>query len=203
MTDELKQILTDCKSLLMRNDFDGVYKKVANNRSLCKDLTEFLYNIAKIDPLPYMKTIPYRMFYGVTLNNELVIPQNISFSDESFVYSLTAPAIRIKSELGSRMIRDSVIKNIYFDSPSEKIPSMCLDDCRVEKIFIPETVLRIGSNALLGVGSSEVKIITPYRDDPAKRLVVPKSEISWYKDHLKFKHAPKAESEAEDAVTAN
>ena len=36
MTDELKQILTDCKSLLMRNDFDGVYKKVANNRSLCK-----------------------------------------------------------------------------------------------------------------------------------------------------------------------
>ena len=201
MTDELKQVLTANKPLLVRNDFDGLYKKLNDNRqwNLYKELTEFLYNIAKIDPLKHMKRIPKRMFNNVVLNGELIVPKNISFDDDNLINGLTAPSVRLDCDITGRTISNCRINRLVIASNVTKIPSRFLYEVEIEKLILPESVVRIGSDAF---NEGVQKIITPYRDSEENRLVIPKSEISWYKDHLRFTHAPK-ESEAEDAVKAN
>lgn len=195
MTNELKQFLVDNKNLLTRNDFDGIYKKAISElqSALIKELTEFLYNLAQVDPLKYMSSIPQRMFFGVVLSNELVVPANIKL-DSLSIKSMAVPTLRLQCDLVSKCIVGCSFNNVIIDSEISKIPSNCFYSCTIEKVRLPETVLRIGNDAFGEISS--VKIITPYRDNPQKRLIVPKNEVQWYKDHLKFTHAPK-ESEEE------
>lgn len=203
MTDELKQFLTDNKQLLVRNDFDNLYAKSTGQRNLYKEMTEFFYNIAKIDPLRYMTSIPSRMFFGVQLNQELVVPNNIKldYQSDSYIYGLTAPSVLLDCALVERSLTSCRVNKIVIKDGPTRIPKEFLYDIRgTEKIMIPESVTRIGNDAFSDGFTG--KIITPYRTDESKRLIIPKSEISWYKDHLRFTHAPKA-SEVEDGIKEN
>lgn len=198
MTDELKQFLIDNKPLLVRNDFDTLYKRAASNYGLCKQLTEFLYNVAKIDPLPHMATITQPMFQGITLNQQLVVPKNIKMNvtDNCYIRNLTVPILVLECDLaGSAIIRSSIDKIIY-KGTSVKVPKDFLSNVNCEKLILPDTITRISSGAFLGFNG---KIITPYRENPEKRLIIPKNEIDWYREHLRFTHAPK-ESEVEDGI---
>ena len=201
MTDELKQFLIDNKPLLVRNDFDTLYKRAASTSGLCKQLTEFLYNVAKLDPLPHMTTITRAMFQGITLNQQLVVPKNIKMNatDDCYINSLTVPVLILECDLeGSAIMRSSIDKIIY-KGTSEKVPRNFLSNVNCQKLALPETITRIANSAF---NYFDGKIVTPYRSDPAKRLIVPKNEIDWYKEHLRFTHAPK-ESEVEDGIKEN
>lgn len=201
MTDELKQFLIDNKPLLVRNDFDTLYQRAARTSGLCKQLTEFLYNVAKLDPLPHMATIPKLMFLGVTLNQQLVVPKNIKMNvtDDCYIRMLTAPVLVLECDLAGSSIMRSSINKIIYKGTSVKVPKDFLSNVNCEKLVLPETITRISNSAFSGFDG---KIITPYREDPEKRLIIPKNEIDWYKEHLRFTHAPK-ESEVEDGIKEN
>lgn len=201
MTDELKQFLIDNKPLLVRNDFDTLYQRAARTSGLCKQLTEFLYNVAKLDPLPHMTTITRAMFLGVTLNQQLVVPKNIKMNvtDDCYIRMLTAPVLVLECDLAGSSIMRSSINKIIYKGTSVKVPKDFLSNVNCEKLVLPETITRISNSAFSGFDG---KIITPYREDPEKRLIIPKNEIDWYKEHLRFTHAPK-ESEVEDGIKEN
>lgn len=192
MTDELKQFLLANKALLQRNDFDGIYNKIKGyDRSVNKELTDFLFNIAKLNPLTYMTTIPDRMFMNVKLNSELFIPKNIKSGK---IYSAQIPSVKFAANPGEVRFGACILDTLRIDEGITRIGSQFVYGCEVKKIILPESVTRVGSDAF-DINNDDYKIITPYRANESDRLVIPRSEIERYKKHLKFTHAPKAEVE--------
>lgn len=191
MTDELKKFLTDNKNLLIRNDFDGLYNNCAPG--MWAELSDFLFNVANINPLNYMKGDVGKVFALNNFKKELVIPKNVNLT-EGRIRGISAPSIILQCNL-VRYTLSSVDANIVrIDSDATKIPSNFSFNVNAEKVYIPKSVSRIGNDAF--ERCDRIKIITPYRDNPQERLIVPKNEIDWYREHLRFTHAPK-ESEEE------
>lgn len=191
MTDELKKFLTDNKNLLIRNDFDGLYNNCPPG--MWAELSDFLFNVANINPLNYMRGDVGKVF---TLNNfkkELVIPKNVNLT-EGRIRGISAPSIILQCNLVRYTLSTVTSNKISVESDVTKIPSNFLYAVQAEKVYIPKSVTRIGNDAFKDC-SSTIKIITPYRENPQERLIVPKNEIEWYKEHLKFTHAPKEDKE--------
>lgn len=191
MTDELKKFLTDNKNLLIRNDFDSLYKNC--RAELTTELNNFLFNVANINPFDYMSTALEKVLNGGDFKKELIIPKNITLRS-SRIFALSAPSVILQCNPVPRTFIDCNIRIIRIADGVTKIPSYFLRKVEVEKIYVPKSVSRIGNEAFEGC-SSTVKIITPYRDNPQERLIVPKNEVGWYKEHLKFTHAPKENEE--------
>lgn len=191
MTDELKKFLTDNKNLLTRNDFDNLYKNCPEK--LWTELSDFLFNVANINPLNYMKGDIGKVFTLHNFKKELVIPKNVNLT-EGRIRGISAPSIILQCNLVRYTLRTVTANIIRVESDVTKIPSNFLYAVQAEKVYIPKSVARIGNDAFKECSSS-IKIITPYRDSPQERLIVPKNEIGWYKEHLKFTHAPKENEE--------
>lgn len=94
MTDELKKFLTDNKNLLTKNDFDSLYKNC--DRNLAKELGDFLFNIANINPLNYMSGSVDRVFRCKNFKKELVIPKNVTITP---IREISAPSIILQCNL--------------------------------------------------------------------------------------------------------
>lgn len=201
MTDNLKNFITGCKELFMRNNFNEIYKK-ADKADLTGELTQFLYNDAQLNPLQYMDSTVDYMFVGITLKNELRIPSNVNHID---IRNLTAPGIVLEArdsdpELLS-ITRCSLNKVVVGPGISKLSKYFCNKCYSLGRVSLDASVKRISDGAFSGSG--DVKIVTPYRSNPADRLIVPKSQIDWYREHLRFSHAPsKEESEVSDETNA-
>jgi hypothetical protein len=193
MTDILRQFITASQRLFERNDYDKIYKDVP---SRCRaELTEFLFNGPHINPLEYMSgTMPSYIFGKATIQGELVIPKNIKAMENNALSGVTAPSLVIDSpdiKMGSDVLSESYFNKISLADGIKSVPKGFCKYCSVtSQVYLPESVTRIKNDAFAECADS-IRIITPYRDNPADRLIIPKGEIEWYRKHLRFTHAPK------------
>ena len=192
MTDTLRQFITANQKLFERNDYDRIYKDVPSRYRA--ELTEFLFNGPHINPLKYMSgTITAYLFGTANIQGELVIPKNIKVMENNALSGVTAPSLVIDSpdvKMGNYLLSDSYFNKISLVDGIKSVPKGFCRNSVTAQVYLPESVTRIKNDAFENCPDS-IRIITPYRDNPANRLIIPKGEIEWYRKHLRFTHAPK------------
>lgn len=193
MEDATKQFLTANKELLIRNDFNSLFRKIDDNR-LRKDVIEFLYNTAHINPLKYMDTIP-EYFFGTATIPTVEIPANIKLIKS---WAFTGNDVKNVIFGGSdiemeKQAFDSCygLSTVTLPEGMKNIPERLFNSCRnLKRVNLPKSVLRIRPGAFDNC-APELRIVTPYRESKIDKLTIPSNEIDFYKEHLRFTHAPK------------
>lgn len=196
MLDTTKEFLRENKNLLMNNDFTRLFEKAPNKRTRA-DVLDFLYNDAHVDPLKYMKEIPNGLFMGTHIST-IKVPENItSIATDGIAYCEVVNLI-IDSAF-TRINRRALAFNgslttVSIPDGTKIIPENTFeDDYSLSRVNLPKSVLRIKANAFEGCDTN-LKIVTPYRESVSEKLTIPSNEIDFYKEHLRFTHAPKEEN---------
>lgn len=174
---ELKKFLLKNMELLKNQDYQALYEQLPeNDRSY---FTTFVYTKGRKDPLKYMKTIVPGMFRRVQMDN-LVIPANI---ESGTIVGLTAKKVIVKNPLNGKLrinFKSCSIDKLILEDGIRSIPDNFCEGANFIKL--PKSVLRIGKNSFI-----DADIIATYRrDDRAEKLVIPTTEIDFYKKRLRW-----------------
>lgn len=127
----------DITEALERNDFWYVYNQINEelNEYFCADFTCFFLE-AEIDPLDYLDNIPNNYF-----NNQL----GNDIPDE-YVEKINIPG-HIET-IGKNAFYDIRVKELNISEGVEILDDSCFYGCyRLEKIYLPSTLTRIGNYA--------------------------------------------------------
>ena len=167
---DIRQLVNKYQQYLKNDDYDGLFAacKDSNER---KDLIEFLYNKCGIDVLPYMTSIPPKMFQNVEGISQIRIPDNIT-------------------DIGERAFIGSLISKVVLPNTIKKLPMGLFENCfNLHKIFIPDSVTEFSQNIFKGT-PDDILIGANFRSDNASKLRFPQSELDFYRQHLRFRRNP-------------
>lgn len=197
MSDELKEFLTSNKNLFVRNDYAAIVKKLLSSDGyLLTELLEFLINTVHINPLEYMTEIPEGMFKGVEVPT-IIVPENVTRINSWGLANNKAKNVIISNpnvELQRGFLSGSAITSITLPEGLKLIPQEAFRNCsNLSRVNLPKSVLRIKPSAF-EYTDANLKIVTPYREAVSEKLTIPSSEVDFYKEHLRFTHAPKEEN---------
>lgn len=199
MTDELRNFLKGNQDLLKRNNFKSLIERAGDLRP---ELIDFLYSQAGIDVLNFMTEIPKGMFKETSIS-QIIVPDNIEKIDDLGIWNCGVVRVTINNpniKLTPKSIYNATdLQLVNLPEGMKAIPSEFCRACYgLKKVRIPASVTRIGARAFSEC-SQDLIIVTPYRENKRDKLVVPQSEIEFYKNHLRFTHAPK-NVEVEDEI---
>lgn len=191
MSDELRNFLKANQDLLKKNDFATLIRKAG---SLRPELIDFLYNKANIDVLKFLNEIPSSLFEGTNIAS-IIVPQHINKIGRQGIFNcgvvrlaIENPNIQLPSDA---IVANSELQIVNLPDGLKSLPSGFCSSCEnLKKVRIPASVIRIGARAFTNCNDDFI-LITPYRENQKDRLVIPQSEVDFYKKHLRFTHAPK------------
>lgn len=209
MTEEIRQFLNDNKIHLQRDNFDAIRQNATHysrpgtwgSVNIWPDVYE-VFTSNGIYPLDEMQFVPGGFFEGVKVK-KLVIPRNIEYLSEYAINDCGVISIwienpNIKIHTGAMQYLPK-LQSLNFPQGMTSIPGFKLNNVPELKIIrVPESVVRIAPQAFQYIPDDCV-IVTPYRESISKKLNVSDSEIEFYKQHLRFTHAPK-DVEVEDEI---
>ena len=179
--EQIIQFLKDNKSLLQKNDLDGLYKKINENGMINNyDLTDFLVNTCKIPVLNYMTIIPPYMFYYMTMPS-VIIPSNIKSIDKSAFRRTTIGDLTIYSDT-----RELLFSSVSADKIEikENIKNLSPGNFTAKKLILPKSCTRLSN----GFDGYDFIIETPYRENQNEKLRVSENDLGWARTHIKFIH---------------
>ena len=190
---ELKSFLSDHRDDLIKRNYDNIYESMYRRDR--KDLTAFLVNKAGRNPLEYMSKIYEGMFSGISFKN-FKIPSNISSTNTS-VENLSCEALEIEPPLNGILglkFENCSIKKVIIDEGVSRLKSGSFDsDNSIEMIKLPSSLKKIDPNAI-----SCDSIVATNKRDANSRLVISKSDVDFYKSHLKYFRAKQVEEPTEE-----
>lgn len=164
---DIRQLVKKYEQHLKNDDYDGLFAQCKDSNER-KDLIEFLYNRCGIDVLPYMTSIPSKMFQNVEGISTVRIPDNIT-------------------DIGERAFIGSLISKVVLPNTVKKLPMGLFQNCKnLHKVFIPDSVTEFAQNVFYGT-PDDILIGANFRSDNASKLKIPQSELDFYKQHLKFR----------------
>lgn len=200
MTDELRNFLKGNQELLKKNNFKSLIEKAAVN-DLRPELLDFLYG-AGIDVLNFMTEIPKGMFKETSIA-QIIVPENIDKIDDFGIWNCGVVRLTINNpniKMTTRSVNNAgELQVVNLPDGMKAIPAEFCRSCwKLKKVRVPASVTRIGARAFSEC-SQDLIIVTPYRENQREKLIVPQSEVEFYKNHLRFTHAPK-NVEVEDEI---
>ena len=163
LTDNLKKFIENNIELIEANRFDELYKKAEDGLYFSQGigtLTRVLKS-AKIDPLPYLKCIPYCFEYGNYNIKHFDIPDHIEYVSASSFSSCTALE-QVTFGTNVSAIYYGVfegcinLKNVELNEGLLTIGQYAFRGTDIEKIRLPSTLTKIDVQAFPDLVTFEV-----------------------------------------------
>lgn len=193
-TEEIIEYIKRGKNYFQKNDVDGFYGSIPSSYE--SEITQFLLTKTSINILKYMSTIPRMFLRGATQVASIVIPGNIKTIETGAFAGSTIETVQMES--GVKTLEKSCFQNcknlraIDLSDTIKSIPAYCFEGCEnLEKVFLPDSIEIIGEHAF--DGCDKVELIANHRGKNPIRAR--KSDLEFFKKHLKFEHPEKQTTE--------
>lgn len=182
-----REVINKYQSLLKDDRYDEIFKRCSEAEA--RTLLDFLYNQVGINPLEFMTFIPNKFFYGMNIKG-VTIPNTITTIGNSAFESSTIQDVYMSDsvvDMGRNVFRGcSELVKIRLSKGLTEIPDGTFANCtNLTKIFIPDAVTFIGRDAF--ENCNNILIGANFRKDPNNKIQFMKSDIEFYKQHLRFK----------------
>lgn len=151
---KIKKFIEANKELINNNQFDELYKLASDELYFSQSigtLTRVLLSVG-IDPLQYMNEIPYCYLYGKSPVTHFEIPNNIELIGGS-AFSMCEELISVKFGSDVFHVKYSAfsgcpnLTKVELNNGLERISQYAFQSTNIDKIYIPETVTKIGPSA--------------------------------------------------------
>lgn len=143
-----------------------------------------------VDIFMYMKKIPENCFSSSEFLNGLDIPETVEeIGAEAFKNCFKLKEVSLSDSvtmLGSGVFQGCIsLQKVQLSQKLGRIPKQCFQNCSsLKEIFIPDSVVVIGARAFDGCDSIVIKC---NRRDASNQLRISKSDVDFFKSHLKYK----------------
>lgn len=188
----------ESKMLLMQNDFDkffgGMTRRMIGNLAgwMLENNIDFLKDSTILRPYQFSNT---------TIK-ELIVPSNIThISDQTFS---NAQIETIKFEPNDKIkfygevFSGSGIKNVILPEGLLKLPPELFTECSsLEYVFIPDSIKLLPIDLFKDCNTDNLVIEANYRDRKIDKLQCKEQDVSFYKEHLKFKRVSNIDTSSE------
>lgn len=183
----LKDTLKKYESLLKQDRYDDIFNRCSSSER--RDMLDFLYNMAGVDVLTFMTSIPNQFFADVPIKS-ITIPNNVkSIGAEAFA-GTDIESVYISdsvTDMGVKAFKNCInLKTVRLSKNLEKIPNEAFAYClALDKVFLPDSVKFLGKEAF-AYCANDLIIVANYRSDPADKIKF-LGDQTFYRNHLKFK----------------
>ena len=166
LNDYEKNFLKSQEKALQKNDFKTFFNALTsvNSYGYYSNIVPLFIEIG-IDFWKGLDSVPKYMCKGSTALESITIPEGIT-------------------RIGAEAFSDcSNLKDVVLPSTLKKIEKNAFSGSSLKSLEIPESVTSLNQGCFFGCDN--IKLTTPRRGG-ANKLMLPKNEYDWYKDHLVF-----------------
>ncbi len=186
--DYIINLLTDREKELKNNNFDAIVDimyRSTHDESFYWELYRFCLQELGIDILTYMTKLPKDFFEYFEIAS-IAIPENIkTISRQIRCGAIKNLVINSSAMLPASCFEENSVESVTINGDIKRIPSHCFYHCnKLQKVVLPDSVQEIAAYAF-PQDNEDLIVVVPYKE--TNKLRVPRSEIAWYKDHLRHR----------------
>lgn len=186
------------KLLLMQNNFDKFFFGL--DRSMLGNLTAWMIenNIDFLKDSTVLRTSQFSM----TEAKELIIPGNITRIEERAFWNAQIETITFEPNdnlrFSQHVFGGNGIKRVILPEGLLKLPKELFYRCpNLEYVFIPDSIKLLPVELFEECKTDNLIIEANYRAAKLDKLQCKEQDVSFYKEHLKFKHTSDTDTSSE------